>query len=76
LAKEVFNKYQAGETPLYKQGSGWTKWTPSAKEELLLEWLPDLTKRRRLRGLPRPYFPCRLSTMVPTPICCPFIMTG
>lgn len=44
LAEEVFDKCQDGETPLYKQGSGWTKWPPSAKEELVLEWLQDLTK--------------------------------
>jgi len=45
LAEEVFDKCQDGETPLYKQGSGWTTWPPSAKEELMLEWLQDLTKR-------------------------------
>ena len=45
LAEEMFDKCQCGETPLYKQGSGWTKWPPSAKEELVLEWLQDLTKR-------------------------------
>ena len=45
LAEEVFDKCQDGETSLYKQGSGWTKWPPSAKEELVLEWLQDLMKR-------------------------------
>ncbi len=45
LAEEAFGKCQDGETPLYKQGSGWTKWPPSAKEELVLEWLQDLMKR-------------------------------
>ncbi len=45
LAEEVFDICQEGETPLYKQGSGWTKWPPSAKEELVLDWLQDLTKR-------------------------------
>jgi len=45
LAEEVFNKCQDGETSLYKQGSGWTKWPPSAMDELVLEWLQDLTKR-------------------------------
>jgi len=44
LAEELFDKCQDEETPLYKQGSGWTKWPPSAKEELVLEWLQDLTK--------------------------------
>ena len=44
LAQRVFDKCQDGEAPLYKQGSGWTKWPPSAKEELVLEWLQDLTK--------------------------------
>jgi len=29
----------------YKHGSGWTRWAPSAKEELVLEWLQDPTKR-------------------------------
>ena len=37
LAEKVFDKCQDGEIPLYKQGSGWTKWPPSAKEELVLE---------------------------------------
>lgn len=45
LAEEVFDKCQDGEIPLYKQGSGWAKWPPSAKEELVLEWVQDLTKR-------------------------------
>ena len=45
LAEEVFDKCQDGETALYKQGAGWTKWPSSAKEELVLEWLQDLTKR-------------------------------
>ena len=45
LAEEVFNKCQDGETPLYKQGSGWTRWPPSAREPLVLEWLQDLMTR-------------------------------
>ncbi|KAL8764940.1 MAG: hypothetical protein Q9209_007804 [Squamulea sp. 1 TL-2023] len=45
LAGEVFDKCQDRERPLYQQGAGWTKWPPSAKEELVLEWLQDLMKR-------------------------------
>jgi hypothetical protein len=39
LAEEMFNKCQDGETSLYKQGFGWTKWPPNAMNELVLEWL-------------------------------------
>jgi hypothetical protein len=45
LAEEVFNTCQEGDAPLYIHGSGWTKWHPSAKEELVLEWLQSLMAR-------------------------------
>ena len=44
LADVVFNRCQEGETPLYKDGVGWTQWPPSASEELVLEWLQKHTK--------------------------------
>ena len=45
LANEVFKKCQGGENSLYQISTGWTKWPESAKEDLVLEWLQDLTKR-------------------------------
>ncbi len=45
LAEKVFDTCQEGDAPLYVHGCGWTKWPPSAKEELVLEWLQDLMKR-------------------------------
>ncbi|KAL8669127.1 MAG: hypothetical protein Q9168_006267 [Polycauliona sp. 1 TL-2023] len=45
LTETVFDRCQEGDTPLYTKGSGWTDWPPSAKEDLVLEWLQDLMKR-------------------------------
>ena len=45
LAEEVFDTCREGDAPLYIHGSGWTKWPPSAKEELVLEWLQSLMAR-------------------------------
>lgn len=45
LAEMVFDRCQEEDTRLYTQGSGWTEWPPSAKEDLVLEWLQDLMKR-------------------------------
>lgn len=45
LAETVFDRCQEGDTRLYIKGSGWTEWPPSAKEDLVLEWLQDLMKR-------------------------------
>ncbi len=44
FAEKVSDRYQNRVTLLYKRGSGWMKWPPSAKEELVLECLQDLTK--------------------------------
>ncbi|KAL8855302.1 MAG: hypothetical protein Q9178_008056 [Gyalolechia marmorata] len=45
LAETVFDRCQQEDTRLYTEGSGWTKWPPSAKEDLVLEWLQDHMKR-------------------------------
>ncbi|KAK3175351.1 hypothetical protein OEA41_002598 [Lepraria neglecta] len=45
LAETVFDRCQEEDTRLYTQGSGWTGWPPSAKEELVLEWLQELVER-------------------------------
>ncbi len=45
LAETVFDRCQEEDTRLYTKGSGWTEWPPSAKEDLVLEWLQDLMKR-------------------------------
>ncbi|KAI4285572.1 MAG: hypothetical protein L6R38_000539 [Xanthoria sp. 2 TBL-2021] len=45
LAETVFDRCQEEKTQLYTKGSGWTEWPPSAKEDLVLEWLQDLIKR-------------------------------
>ena len=45
LAEMVFDRCQEEDTRLYTKGSGWTEWPPSAKEDLVLEWLQDLMKR-------------------------------
>ena len=45
IAEKVFDRCQAGETPLYTQGFGWTKWPPKAEEKLVLEWLQELMNR-------------------------------
>ncbi|KAI9715652.1 MAG: hypothetical protein M1812_005804 [Candelaria pacifica] len=44
-AETVFHQCQEEDTPLYIEGSGWTEWPLSAKEDLVLEWLQDLMKR-------------------------------
>ena len=45
LAETVFELCVEGDTPLYKEGSGWARWPRSAKEELVLEWLQELVGR-------------------------------
>ncbi len=44
LADTVFDRCQEEDTRLYIKGSGRTEWPPSAKEDLVLEWLQDLMK--------------------------------
>jgi len=44
LAETVFDRCQEEDTRFYIKGSGWTEWPPSAKEDLVLEWLQDLMK--------------------------------
>ncbi|KAL2056600.1 hypothetical protein ABVK25_002994 [Lepraria finkii] len=45
LAETVFDRCQEEDTPLYTKGSGWAGWPPSAKEDLVLEWLQELVER-------------------------------
>ncbi|KAI9758368.1 MAG: hypothetical protein M1835_000602 [Candelina submexicana] len=45
LSEQVFDIFQEGDAPAYTEDSGWAMWPPSAKEELVLEWLQDLMKR-------------------------------
>ena len=44
LTETVFELCVEGDTPLYKEGSGWARWPQGAEEELVLEWLQDLMK--------------------------------
>lgn len=45
LAETIFRLCQEGDNPLYTQDGGWSKWHPSAKEELVLAWLQELMGR-------------------------------
>ncbi|KAI4223086.1 MAG: hypothetical protein L6R40_008535 [Gallowayella cf. fulva] len=45
LVETVFDRCQQEDTRLYTEGSGWTKWPPSAKEDLVVEWLQELMER-------------------------------
>ena len=45
LAETVFILCQEEDTPLYKEGSGWSKWPSSAEEKAVLEWLQELMER-------------------------------
>ena len=45
LAETVFDRCQEENTRLYTEGSGWSEWPPSAKEDLILEWLQELVER-------------------------------
>lgn len=45
LAEKVFQRCQDGDAPIYTIGRGWTKWPPSAREHLVLDWLQELTTR-------------------------------
>ena len=45
LAETVFDRCQEEDTRLYTKGSGWTRWPPSAKEDLVLERLQELVER-------------------------------
>ncbi|KAL9028237.1 MAG: hypothetical protein Q9196_003371 [Gyalolechia fulgens] len=45
LAETIFRLCQEGDNPLYTQDGGWSKWHPSAKEELVLLWLQELVER-------------------------------
>ncbi|KAI9809767.1 MAG: hypothetical protein M1825_000200 [Sarcosagium campestre] len=43
LATAIFCQCRKGNQPLYKDGTGWTHWPSSAKEELILDWLKECT---------------------------------
>ncbi|MCJ1281514.1 hypothetical protein MMC26_000834 [Xylographa opegraphella] len=42
LTEAVFKLCVKGETPLYKEGSGWARWPQGVEEEFVLKWLQDL----------------------------------
>ena len=45
LAETVFDRCQEENTRLYTEGRGWSECPPSAKEDLVLEWLQELVER-------------------------------
>ncbi|KAL9019595.1 MAG: hypothetical protein Q9185_003137 [Variospora sp. 1 TL-2023] len=45
LAETIFGLCQEEDTPIYKEGSGWSKWPSNAKEGDVLEWLQELMNR-------------------------------